>query len=97
MKLFFALLLALPTAVVAGTTVRGYVKSDGTYVAPHVRSSPNSNKYDNYSSQGNVNPYTGKAGSQRNEFSDPPAYNNPRPAPAPYGYQPQPTQPYYGR
>lgn len=49
--------------------VGGYVRKDGTYVEPYLRSSPNSLKFDNYSSQGNINPYTGSAGSQRNEFS----------------------------
>lgn len=40
--------------------VRGYTRSNGTYVAPHVRSSPNSTPTDNYSYPGNTNPYTGK-------------------------------------
>lgn len=42
--------------------VRGYFRKDGTYVAPYVRSSPNHTKADNYSTQGNYNPYTGQAG-----------------------------------
>lgn len=42
--------------------VKGYIKKDGTYVAPSHRKSPNSTKFDNYSTQGNVNPYTGKEG-----------------------------------
>jgi hypothetical protein len=42
--------------------VRGYTRSNGTYVAPHHRSSPDSNPYNNYSTRGNTNPYTGKAG-----------------------------------
>lgn len=28
--------------------VKGYYRKDGTYVRPHVRSSPNQYKYDNY-------------------------------------------------
>jgi len=44
--------------------VRGYTKKDGTYVAPHTRSSPNGTKADNYSTKGNVNPYTGKQGTK---------------------------------
>jgi len=73
---FAALLLALlATSAFADNYVRGYTKSDGTYVAPHYRSEQNSNRSDNYSSQGNTNPYTGQRGSQRNENSDPPAYN----------------------
>ena len=44
--------------------VKGYFKKDGTYVAPHVRSSPNSSTQDNYSTKGNYNPYTGKEGTE---------------------------------
>lgn len=42
--------------------VNGYYRKDGTYVQPHYRTSPNSTKSDNYSTVGNVNPHTGKAG-----------------------------------
>lgn len=42
--------------------VKPHVNRDGTYVEGHYRSTPNGNPYDNYSSQGNVNPYTGQAG-----------------------------------
>lgn len=42
---------------------RGYYKpSTGTYVQPYYRSNPNSTRWDNYSTQGNENPYTGKKG-----------------------------------
>ena len=41
---------------------RGYTRKDGTYVAPHMQSNPNSSKYDNWSTKGNENPYTGKKG-----------------------------------
>jgi len=44
--------------------VRGYVRRDGTYVAPHLRSNPDGRFYNNWSSSGNVNPYTGKEGTQ---------------------------------
>lgn len=46
----------------AVVSVRGYYRSNGTYVAPHYRSDPNSSVYDNWSYKGNVNPYTGKVG-----------------------------------
>ena len=46
----------------AVTRVNGYTTKRGTYVAPSYRSSPNKVKYDNYSSKGNYNPYTGKKG-----------------------------------
>lgn len=42
--------------------VKGYTRSDGTYVRPHWRSAPNGTKVDNFSTEGNVNPYTGKPG-----------------------------------
>ena len=43
--------------------VRGYYKpSTGKYVQSHVRTLPNSTKLDNYSTRGNINPYTGKKG-----------------------------------
>lgn len=46
--------------------VKGYYRSDGTYVRPHVRSNPNGVKYDNYSyrpSQGKYNKTYGTRGS----------------------------------
>lgn len=73
MKLIFALLaLALSTAAIADTHVKGYTRKDGTYVEPHYRSSPNSTTYDNYSTKGNNNPYTGKQGTV-----EPYQYNSP--------------------
>ena len=46
-----------------GTTYQpGYMRRDGTYVAPHYRSAPDGNRYNNWSSQPNVNPYTGQRG-----------------------------------
>lgn len=44
------------------TTVRSHVRSDGTYVPGHVRTNPNGTTSDNYSTQGNTNPYTGQQG-----------------------------------
>ena len=58
------ILLALAsTSVLAQSHMKGgYVKKDGTYVAPSAATNPNETKLDNYSTKGNVNPYTGKAG-----------------------------------
>lgn len=53
---------ALTTTAFAGDYVHGYTRDNGTYVQPYYRSSPNSSTLDNYGSQGNVNPYTGQAG-----------------------------------
>lgn len=42
----------------------GYTKSNGTYVAPSHATNPNGTKSDNWSTKGNVNPYTGKEGTK---------------------------------
>ncbi|SEL13341.1 hypothetical protein SAMN05428989_1516 [Pseudoxanthomonas sp. GM95] len=49
----------MPLLAVAQVHVSGYFRKDGTYVAPHYRSAPNSSASDNYSSAGNINPFTG--------------------------------------
>ena len=50
------------TATVADEYVNSHFTKDGRYVEGHYRSSPNSTRLDNYSTKGNVNPYTGKPG-----------------------------------
>src|SRR5438552_2648263 len=45
-------------------SVRGYTTKSGTYVAPHMRSAPDGNVWNNWSTKGNVNPYTGKEGTK---------------------------------
>lgn len=62
--LLLLLLLISSTICIADTYVRGYYKSNGTYVDPHYRSSPNNTTLDNYSTKGNVNPYTGREGTR---------------------------------
>lgn len=42
--------------------VKGYYRSNGTYVQPHYRTSPDNSLFNNYSTKGNVNPYTGRKG-----------------------------------
>jgi hypothetical protein len=42
--------------------VRSYVTKNGVYVPAHRATNPNSTKLDNWSTKGNVNPYTGKPG-----------------------------------
>lgn len=74
-KMFFVLVLILiPSFVFAGDvyTKGHYRDSDGdgykeTYVDGYNRSSPNKTKDDNYSTYPNVNPYTGKQGTERND------------------------------
>lgn len=58
--LVVALLVTTSMSAAAQTYVRGYTRSDGTYVQGHWRSSPDGNPYNNYSYPGNTNPYTGK-------------------------------------
>lgn len=65
-----ALASAFSVSAIADQYVSGYIKQDGTYVAPYVRSSPNNVQYDNYSTKGNINPYTGERGSQRDTTYD---------------------------
>lgn len=49
---------------------RGYVRQDGTVVQGHYSTNANGTRLDNYSTQGNVNPYTGKPGAV-NPYIDP--------------------------
>jgi hypothetical protein len=58
------LLILFSNLVQADVQVDGYYKTDGTYVQPHYRSEPNNNSSDNWSTKGNVNPYTGQKGTR---------------------------------
>ena len=51
------------------TYVEGYYKSDGTYVNGYYRTSSNNTNHDNYSTQGQVNPYTGAKGTRARDYS----------------------------
>lgn len=63
MKWIIAILLAAFTvSAFADQYVRGYTRKDGTYVAPHWRSDADGRRDNNWSSRGNVNPYTGERG-----------------------------------
>jgi hypothetical protein len=42
----------------------GYVNRQGTYVAPHRATNPNSTRRDNYDARGNYNPYNGRTGNR---------------------------------
>lgn len=42
--------------------VRSYTTKRGTYVAPHNRTHADNTKSNNWSTRGNVNPYTGRKG-----------------------------------
>ena len=66
MKQLFSILLFLISLVTFAQQndvwVNGYYRSNGTYVEGHYRTAPNRTINDNYTTQGNVNPYTGKPG-----------------------------------
>jgi uncharacterized membrane protein YgcG len=59
-----ALVVPAVPALAGDVYVRGHTRSDGTYVQPHWRSAPDGNRFNNWSTQGNVNPYTGKSGTR---------------------------------
>ena len=60
--LFVAIALLASPAFAEPVRVKGHIRKDGTYVQPHVRTSPDSRTTNNWGSQPNVNPYTGKSG-----------------------------------
>jgi hypothetical protein len=64
------MLLSCSASVFAQEYIQGYTKSDGTYVSPHYQSQPNSTNWDNYSTQGNTDPYTGNRGSRARDYSN---------------------------
>ncbi|EGY24605.1 hypothetical protein DA2_3221 [Desulfovibrio sp. A2] len=49
----------------SSTRVKGYTKKNGTYVQSHRRSTADHTKTNNWSTKGNRNPYTGKAGTKK--------------------------------
>jgi hypothetical protein len=74
-KFIFTAFIALLTGFVFSQShvhVKGYYKSNGTYVKPHYRTSPNNTVYDNWSTYPNVNPYTNQRGTKH-------YYNNVQP------------------
>lgn len=51
------------------TTVSSYYRNNGTYVDSHVRTMPNSTNWDNFSTKGNSNPFTGFTGYRARDYS----------------------------
>lgn len=80
---FGILSMCIAGAAFAQVGVQGHVRKDGTYVQPYVRSAPDTDRTNNYSAKGNMNPYTGQQGTV-----DP---YRPLPQPA-YQPSPQPQQ-----
>lgn len=74
-KILLAAAIALiASTAVAQTHVDGYFRKDGTYVPPHFRSTPDGSRGNNWSSQGNTNPYTGERGYRDPYAPKPPSY-----------------------
>src|SRR2546426_2161999 len=59
-----ALVIGMATATFAQQYgyVRPYVRKDGTFVSGHYRTYPDGNFYNNWSTSGNINPFTGNPG-----------------------------------
>ncbi len=68
----------IPATANADQNVSGYTRSDGTYVQGYTRSSPDNSYNNNYSVQGNTNPYTGRAGTNSPTYNDQTPYENRR-------------------
>ena len=77
----FSLTVASPA--LADTFVDGHFRSDGTYVQPHWRSNPDGNFSNNWSTQGNVNPYTGQWGTRQYPSQSFPDYRSSTPPRSP--------------
>lgn len=50
-------------------SVQGHFRGNGTYVDPYQRTSPNTTNWDNYSTKGNTNPYSGSSGTRARDYS----------------------------
>lgn len=75
----------MATSAAAQVGVSGHYRSNGTYVAPHVRTNPNNTVNDNWTTRPNVNPYTGQAGTRSpsygsSSYGSTPSYTAPRQA-----------------
>ncbi|MDB5975189.1 MAG: hypothetical protein JWR07_1949 [Nevskia sp.] len=61
-RILLLLTALLAVSAFADEYVQGYLRRDGTYVPGYNRTAPDGNPYNNYSTQGNTNPYTGRPG-----------------------------------
>ena len=67
---FLTVLMATLSVAIGDEYVDGYFKKNGEYVAPHYRSDPDGKFDNNWSTKGNVNPYTGQPGTKVTPPSD---------------------------
>ena len=63
-KFLLLMLLIFISNAQADEYVNGYTRRNGTYVDSYHRSTADNNPYNNYSTRGNINPYTGEAGTR---------------------------------
>jgi hypothetical protein len=70
-KIIIAAVAMLAVSPAFAGHVNGYVNSHGTYVAAYERSTADGTVTNNYSFQGNVNPYTGSVG--HNDYTHSPS------------------------
>jgi len=87
-----ALLLMLGTVAplfADDVSVKGYLRNDGTYVRPHMRSTPDSSYNNNWSTYPNVNPYTGQQGTRQPRLYDNNSGGSYQPTVPTYGQQPR--------
>ncbi len=71
-KIFLSLIfsiLAFAAFSQTQTYVNPYTKKDGSTIQGYYRTSPNKTNTDNYSTQGNSNPYTGQSGTRAKDYS----------------------------
>ena len=87
LALFTLVMLTISSAAFAADVhVDGYYRKDGTYVQPHYRSAPDSSHNNNWSTQGNTNPYTGQAGTQPRDPYEGNSYGGSQPQSTTQGY-----------
>jgi hypothetical protein len=90
LSLTIAVLVAIPAYAAGSHQVKGYITQNGTYIAPHYQTNPDRSVWNNWSTQGNVNPYTGQAGTVNPYTYSIPTYQYQTPTYPVY----QPYQPY---
>jgi opacity protein-like surface antigen len=61
-KTLLLLAIIAGSASAADVYTQGYQRNNGTYVQPHYQTAPDNTNLNNYSTQGNTNPYTGQQG-----------------------------------
>ncbi len=62
--IIIVMLSITPRLLYGQVHVHGYIKKDGTHVQPHYRSNLDGNPNNNWSTKGNINPYTGESGTR---------------------------------